>query len=212
MKTKIFSVLVLISVSILLTGCAPKNNGNTKSTTSNTTQEETLKGNLLDLVKGGKNIKCIFSVNDASGQSSGITYVSEGKSRSDFSATSTTGETYESHSITEGDWIYTWTSLTDQGTKMQISQLPKSEETATTNKSVETFSNNMDYKCTPWMADGTKFNIPTNITFLDFTEMMKNIQSQTDKLKEGLKGMCGTCEMAGDAVKIAECKKNLGCE
>lgn len=214
MKRKTFFILALISVSILLTGCTPKNKEDGNSTTNETNQEESLKGSLFDLVKLGKNVKCTFSIKDEGGESSGTTYVSGGKARSDFTAATTTGEKYESHSITDNDWIYTWTSVSEQGMKMKLSELPKSEDTdkISAAKSFESINENMDYKCSPWLPDGNKFNAPTNIEFIDYTEMMKNLQAETDKLKEGLKGMCGTCDLAGDAEKIAKCKESLGCD
>ncbi len=215
MKNKLFAVLALISVSILLTGCTTKNKtGNTDASTTNTSQEEDLKGNLFDIVKLGKNIKCTFSSNDESASASGTTYVSGGKARSDFIVTNSDGEKFESYTITDADWIYLWGSQSEQGTKMKISELPKSEDTDKISKpnSNENFDKAYDYKCSPWIPDNSKFNPPTNVTFVDFTETMKELQGQADKLKEGLKGMCGACDMAGDATKITECKKNLGCD
>jgi hypothetical protein len=214
MKTKILSILALISISILLTGCTPKNKEGGTITTNETNQEENLKGSLFDIVKLGKNVKCTFSAEDESGKTSGTTYVSGGKARSDFSITNPDGEKLDSYTISDADWIYLWGSQSEQGTKMKVSELPKNEDTGkvTDPKAYEGFNNAFDYKCSPWIPDGSKFNVPTNIVFTDFTDMMKNIQAETDKLKEGLKGMCGTCDMAGDATKIAECKTNLGCE
>ncbi|MFZ2663977.1 MAG: hypothetical protein WAX66_01310 [Patescibacteria group bacterium] len=215
MKRKLFSIAGLILVSILLTGCAPKNKEEGISTSKeDSSQEENLSGSLLDLVKLGKNVKCTFGAKDENGESIGTTYVSGNKSRSDFIATTSDGQEFESHSITDNDWIYIWTSQTEQGTKMKLSELPKNDEIDKVSKSesLESFNENFDYKCSKWIVDESKFNVPSNITFVDFTEIMKNMQTQTENLKENLKGMCGACDLAGDTDKAAECKKSLGCE
>jgi len=209
MKKILLSLLLLVSLSFLLTACTPKNKND--NTSENGNQEENLKGSLFDLVKLGKNIKCTYSSKAEGGESSGTTYVSGNKARSDFTAKSSGGEQFESYSITDGDWMYIWNSQSDQGTKMKISDLPKNEDNPNTSKLADV-NNAFDYKCSPWLPDNSKFNVPTNITFVDFTETMKNIQEQTNKMKGELKGMCGTCDLAGSEEKIARCKENLGCE
>lgn len=214
MKTKIFSLIALISVSILLTGCTPKKDDNNDTSTKVGAKEESLNGSLLDIVKLGKNVQCSFNIDDESGKTNAVTYVSGGKARSDFTIESETGQSFESHTIADADWVYIWNNQTAQGTKMKVSELPENDEVNNIpdQESVGKFNEDFDYKCSPWIPDGSKFDIPTNIEFTDFTEMMKSFQEEADKLKEGLQGMCGTCEMVGDADKVAECKQNLGCE
>jgi len=208
MKKIVLLLVLLISVSVLLTACTPRKGSDGLSGVN---QEENLKGSLFDLVKLGKNIRCTYSSSGESGESSGSTFVSGNKARSDFTATTNDGKKFESYSITDGDWIYIWTSQSDQGTKMKISEVTANENKPDTSKLGEVNSA-FDYKCSPWIPDSSKFILPTNVTFVDFTETMKNLQEQADKMKEGLKGMCGTCDLAGSPEKIAKCKESLGCE
>lgn len=209
MKKGIYLIALLTIVSFALTGCGPKN-------TTSSSGEESVKGSLLDLVKAGKNVRCTFSSNDENGLGSGETFVSGTKFRSDFNITQKEGAAIESHTISDGEWMYIWSSVSEQGTKMKIADVQNNPQQNTEapkgSSSADAYKKSLDYKCSPWVPDSSKFNVPTNITFVDFTETLKNIQDQANKAKEGAKSMCGVCSMAGSAEKIAECKKNLGCE
>lgn len=200
MKNKLLLALLLLFVPIFITACGAK--PKTNDTSDKTTGEETVNTNLLDLVKQGKTLKCSFVTSSSAGESSGTTYVSGSYSRSDFTSKLADNTTMESHTITDGTYIYIWTAGSPQGTKMKIADL---SDKSTTTK-VDTVSNSVDFKCAPWRVDSSLFAVPTDITFADLTEMFKQFQNNS-----GTSQYCSICEQAGSADKIAECKKNLNC-
>lgn len=205
MKNRLLTLLTLLVVSILLTGCVKKGGSTTANESGSAGGgEESIKSSLLDLVKSGRTVKCTFSMSDSNGTSSGTTYVSGNKSRSTFNAKASDGTEVKSNTLVDGDWVYVWSDGIPQGTKMKISDI-QTQDTTGDNAKVDAMKNAIDYKCLPWIADNSKFIPPSDINFVDFTETMKQLQS-------GNKQFCSTCEQAGDTNKIAECKKNLGCE
>ena len=214
MKKSIYTVSLLVLVSFALTGCGAKTSTTSGTQTNESTQEQSVKGSFLDIIKLGKSVKCTYSSSNDSGVTSGETYVSGTKSRTDFILTLKDGTTNDSHSITDGEWIYIWTSTGEQGSKMKIADMQKSAASSSAPGSTPTTTENkdltqpMDYKCSPWLPDNSKFTPPSNITFTDLTEMLNQLQNPSGQTPN----MCGTCNLAGSAENIAQCKKSLGCE
>lgn len=91
-----------------------------------------------------------------------------------------------------------------QGFKMKATET-ESQNSATTekNEAVSTLNNEVSYKCTPWVVDTSLFTVPADITFTDFTETMKNLNTGD---------ACSTCDYIPDADGKAECRTQLGCE
>jgi outer membrane lipoprotein-sorting protein len=205
MKSKLLSILALVSVAILLTGCVKKTDTTTSNGTTPTgSEEETIKSTLLDLVKSGKSLKCTFSTGDSNGTYSGVTYVSGIKSSSNFKITAPDGSITESNTIMNGEWMYIWSPGVAQGTKMKISDFQTQDNTQA-NSQTNVAKNSIDYKCSAWIADNSKFNPPSEIQFVDLSETLKKTQND-------MKQYCSMCDQSVDATAIAECKKNLGCE
>ncbi|MFA5776072.1 MAG: hypothetical protein WC988_00745 [Patescibacteria group bacterium] len=215
----VFSILILfllVFVGWKLTSKKPaqdmsssQNQQTQKPNEENTTSS--VNGNVFDLIKLGKILKCTYSM-DAEGVSiSGISYVSGKNMRGDFENTDPTGSKMQSHMISDGAWVYTWTSASPQGFKMNVSDAESKTPTADTGSSangqnLDNFKNNLDFKCNPWVEDTSLFQVPSDIKFTDFSESMKNINSGSKDT------MCAACDYAQSEEDKAACKKQLGCQ
>lgn len=168
-------------------------------------------GNVFDLIKLGKTIKCTYSMDGQGVLISGISYISGKNMRGDFENTDQTGNKILSHMISDGEWVYTWTSASPQGFKMNISDAESKTSTPsvsnpTNGQNLDAFKNNVDFKCNPWVEDTSLFQVPSDIKFTDFSESLKNINPE-DK-----GSMCAACNYAPSEEDKSTCKKQLGCQ
>lgn len=201
-------VLLLLAFFMYNSKNTPKSTagGDDKKTTT-VDNEITLKGSMFDLLKAGNTTKCTYSTKDETISMKGTTYVSGKKMRSDSEVTTKDGLKTESHMISDGTWIYTWTSAAPQGFKMKVeeAETPKSDDNTetTAKKGSADIQSNYDFKCSKWIADSSKFDVPADVTFTDFSETLKNLN------KDG--SLCTTCDYAQDADAKAQCRTQFGC-
>ena len=125
-------------------------------------------GTLRGLLSSGKDMVCKFTSGTASNEISGTMYISGSMMRGDFSSKTTSGSSVESHMIKQGDVVFVWSG--NQGTKMGMSDITASN-VAKVNSSVN-LDSNVNYLCTNWNKDETKFSTPSNINFIDLKAMM----------------------------------------
>jgi hypothetical protein len=159
---------------------------------------ENFKGSFLDLLAKGKSVKCTFSSTDEDQTSTGTTYVSGSKSRSDFEVTYDEG-TMTSHMVSDGKWFYVWSDGTPQGAKMEIAAVQEAE---TASKQVNNTSNaaveDYDFKCSSWRADSDSFVIPADIEFVDMTQLFKSTSNTNGAEPTDPSSSCAACEYAPD--------------
>lgn len=235
---------IFLVVFILLTGGGYAFGRNLKSGRSNplnqllsskksptdTAQEGVLRSSIKNLLAQNKPMKCTIKIGtndeDGQGKMTGVTYVANNKMRSDFKIESGIEEgdqDIQAHTISDGDWTYTWTNNTTPGTKMKLSELENlSNDQGNVAESFKNLEEEHDYHCSRWFpVDKSKFVPPSDIEFKDLTEMMKgtgdlmqNIDmDQTEKDTENAKQqLCKMCEMAPDEKTKAECRKDAGCD
>ncbi len=185
-----------------------------QQTTQKSNEEATasdVNGNVFDLIKLGKTLKCTYSMATQDVTISGTTYVSGENMRGDFENTEPNGTKIQSHMISDGEWVYTWTSASPQGIKMNITKAQSegsasNADSTTTNQNANTFKNNVDFKCLPWIEDASVFQVPTDIKFTDFTAPSANTNSNSNAT------VCSACDQAPTAEAKAACKKQLGCQ
>lgn len=120
---------------------------------------------LFDLIKKGGNYICDVSHDTEIGSSTGVAYIAGERVRGDFlskvDVPGIVSMDIESHMISDGESVYTWTSLSNEGYKTPVVMAGE----ANTDTQTISFEDNLNYKCNPWDVDVTKFLIPTNITF-----------------------------------------------
>lgn len=124
--------------------------------------------NIFEIAKRGGDFKCEFEQSDQGVKSAGIAYISGGRIRGDFFTEVNMPEfgvsnKIESYMISDGESVYTWTSLSKDGYKTDINEDSKKEDNE--NFEIDYTSENLDYKCESQDVDSSKFLLPTNITF-----------------------------------------------
>lgn len=126
-------------------------------------------GSAKELMARGGNHKCTFTQEVANSKSTGTTYISGQKMRGDFVSEVNAGEStmnIESHMISDGEFMYSWSSMMPTGFKMKIADTTATA-TATTTPSQQSFDSNqkLEYTCVAWTVDEAQFALPANITF-----------------------------------------------
>ena len=127
-----------------------------------------------------------------------------------------TGDIIRSNMVIENDWMYMWSTLSQNGTKMNIKKMPK-QGNVNNNQGILDPSKKMDYKCEAWTPNAKQFVVPSNIVFNDITDLMSGFSA--DLLSPGSESNsnnkisgCEACYMMTDEVAKQECRKSLNCE
>lgn len=195
MKKYIYLGALLLTISLTLTACTTKDDKNlgeeintdeNESTIIAESEDESLNGNIFDLLKLNKSVKCTFKSETDEGTTSGITYVANGKTKTEFEV-KTDDMDMKSYSISDGEWIFTWTSENNQGTKLNLKDMEKYDEDPVDNEEPEEVdysdqTQDFDYKCTPWAVDNSVFDLPKNIEFTNLNEMMEDFMQLQDSI------------------------------
>ncbi|MFH1295124.1 MAG: hypothetical protein ABIH84_00920 [bacterium] len=195
-------VVVIVAGAIFLSGKSGKKAPSEMPVPSPTagaqSEETTGSGNIFDMLSLNQDVKCTYNSSEEGAELSGTSYISGQSARADFSTTDPEGQTIDSHMISDGEWVYVWTSASATGYKMPLIQAQEDSMTVSNEDSapISTVNNNFDYACTPWAADSSFFAVPENINFTDLATPASG---------------CATCELLEDAEGIAACKAQLGC-
>ncbi len=188
--------IVIAVVIILLVGIVGYTQLNKSSQQTGSSDEAMSKGSIKSLLGQGKNVNCTINYPGTQGQD-GTVYVSGNKMRGDFSMV-VDEKTTDSHMINDGTFVYTWSSMSSQGTKMKVEAVEEAAEKAgTEQKQNVDLDAEVDYKCTPWSVETAMFVPPTNIEFIDFSETMKQIPKSA-------------CDQITDPETKAACQKAMG--
>lgn len=207
-------ILVLLCLGVLvLVGCGSKVD-QTKQP-----QSEKISGSIEDLMSRNRNIRCELVVKSGDDVMSGTTYISGTRARSDYK--SKMGEqTVTSHMISDGTWLYTWSEeYPDQAIKMNIKDMEAvSGEAEAQEAGIENYQENFDYDCYNWVKNDSVFTPPSNLKFIDYSEMMKSLQGLMGNTganadsTPGAGSMCGVCDQISDASAKSMCQQRLGCK
>ena len=210
---KIFIGALLLAIAITLAAC-----GATKGVVQKADQGQAFNGSVQDLINLGKSTKCVLQAKEGESIISGTTYISGNKARSDFQTTGAGQAAMTGHFISDGTWMYSWSDTAkNQAVKFKMDELQKPEfkSQADTN-GADNYEDKMDYKCYPWSADQSFFAPPTDINFTDYTQMMNQLQQQTQGLNANLpagnSAMCAQCDKITEAQAKVQCKQSLGCK
>jgi len=185
MKKRIPIAIFLLTLSLTLTACTTKDGKSAREVIKSDDDrvsrveegEEGLKGNIYDLLKLNRDIKCTFKSESEDGTTLGVTYVTGGKTKTEVEIKND-DMNIKSYSILDGDWIYTWTSESNQGTKTNLKEMEGVIDEDTDDNTAESSDyynqyHEFDYKCTSWSPDESLFDLPENIEFVDLSEMVE---------------------------------------
>lgn len=175
----IAAAVIVIAVGAYLvmgkskTGQAPTNEtGNSEVMDSQESAAPAAKASSVkDLLALGTSQKCTYSDDN----SSGTFYVSGGKSRGDFTASSGTTTT-KGHMIADSKTSYVWMDGQRQGYKMSLEDVKtnaqaNSSQPSGQNQGVDV-NKEMNFNCESWTADSSMFALPDGIEFIDLAAMM----------------------------------------
>lgn len=237
MKKTILILGLIFALTLTLTGCfkEKEEKSEAKPTPTSEEGEESFFGSLKDLMGLGKAMKCTYSSENEMGKTSGVTYISGQKARSDSKFTDSAGQTTGSYMINDGEWVYIWTSDQKEGMKMKVQEMEREQKPTelpeqegeqaqiSYQDAQKEMQQEVDYKCTSWQADNSVFTPPTNVAFKNWGEEMKKMEEEIEKMKEEMQGfdlgdapqtqdMCASCEALPDEEAKLDCKINFGCE
>ena len=164
-------------------------------------------GTVTDLLKKNKNIMCTFKRNNNGMNMEGTVYITKQKKMAgEFIMKNSQFGTMKMYTIRSGDYGYTWGFPTmKDGTKVR---LDKDGNPVKKDKNDTGIDDLMDYTCTAWKVDNSKFTIPSDVSFTDITETVKKI----DKVMGGIKDKkCEACNQIPDQNGKEQCKIAMGC-
>ena len=176
---------------------------------------QSAQGSIKDLIARGSS-KCTVTNSVENSESNGTVYVGNGKMRGDFtSVTKNPAMTVESHMISDGAFIYTWSDAMPQGVKVAVSAANTTgQPNASEGNQAEMYNAVVDYDCDSWSVDESKFEIPTDITFMDVSTMMQggttgegNAGSMNPPSKSA---QCNMCDSAPEPQR-SQCREALQC-
>ena len=150
----------------------------TKTTATQPTKPQTtnsLKGTILSLLSGGKNVSCSITYPDNKG--TGTVYVSDKKFAGDFTMKGADGKETNAHMISDGTYMYIWSSGISTGIKMNLAAAKNAAQNAQTDQSVN-INQEVGLNCSPWAPDSSKFTIPSDIKFQDMSQLLQQAQPQ----------------------------------
>ena len=212
------AIVLLIGLGIFFFATMKSQGPSSKITAQPTSASkmENISGTLNDLLARNISTQCTFESTTEFGTSSGSVYVAGKKMRGDFKTKQKDGKEMQSYMIRDNDYIYTWSNLQKEGSKIKIVDMDKQIEEMKKNPSFQGSQNavslenqNANYNCKPWNKDESMFSVPTNIKFIDLTEQMEKIQNVSKDLKQT---QCAACEKLPEGQSRDQCLTSLGCK
>lgn len=198
-------VLLILAGAFYVLGKSKKTQTETPASQATEAPESEQSGSIKSLLSMGKNVACDVSYDMDQNKTSGKVYVSGGKMSGDFSITTADGKTMDTHMIQDETYIYSWSSIAPQGTKMKIEAADASPTAA---PSGQPASLNVDqqvkYKCSPWSVDSSKFTPPSNVQFMDISAVTKTPAVQTQP-QSGGNSSSSYCDQLTDPQAKAAC-------
>ena len=142
---------------------APASEGAAGQGTFNTAPPTSGQQSLAGLMALGTAQQCAFSQNVVGSSNSGTVYVSAGKVRGDFTSVAD-GQTTQAHMISDGQDVYTWIEGINLGFKATMSEGQAATPGTPASGGVDV-NQQLNYDCSPWSVDNSKFAVPTSIQF-----------------------------------------------
>ncbi len=202
---KIYAILLLLVVIMSIVGCKQAAEQNT----GNEAEEQTVTGSLESLMERSTPMKCTWDVSVQGESASGVLFVKGEKFRSEVSVPEGT-----MYSLSDGEYMYSWSDLQEQGIKMNLEKLEEmgGEMETETPETEELHMQNLDteynYRCTPWVVTESNFVPPSDVEFMDYTAMMEQMHQMAEDLEQGNEvDPCSYCDMLPEDSR-ADCLAN----
>jgi len=211
---KVLLLVLLLVVAAGISACKKEDKKQVDTSVTQESESETYEGTIFDLIKKKKTMKCTFSYSEQGQQMSGVVYIDNEKSRSDFEMIQTGQTKIDGHSITDGTWVYNWSSLTKDGTKMKIEEVePQSSQAQDGQKGDQSAApaQKIKYDCNKWKADESMFIPPSDIIFMDMSQIIENAMEGFKNISPEL-DMCDACDDMPKEEDRESCRKMLKCD
>jgi hypothetical protein len=189
--------IVLFVLAFLLMGCSGGEVKSTTTSTKDTTADvagnapvekqgvvESTFSTLKDAMAAGLPMECTWSYSDGKDNIEGSVIVSGGKFKSDAHYSGQGGD-FDSHSISDGTYMYVWSSMPgSKGMKMLLPDEEEYEQPEEGSAQYVDLEAAYNYRCAPTVAGPGTFS-PPNMEFVDMTAMMQDMQAMSDKYQDG---------------------------
>jgi len=118
------------------------------------------------LIARGGNLTCDVSVSTPDAPAEGTTYISGDQVRADITVRPSMmgGAQINAHMIQSGGYIYSWSDMVPQGFKMEVSESVGAAQSQGFDVNAQ-----VEYSCSPWLVDASKFTPPAAVTFTEFS-------------------------------------------
>lgn len=180
------------------------------------------------LLAAGRSVKCTFEQAIEDGMQTGTVYLASGRMRGEFTVSGSAQGDYTMHTIKDGDWMYSWGGPMGekQGIKMQATSEAQGSVAANTNtesKQNIDLDKEMDFSCSAWRADTRVFDIPSDVTFQDFSAVMPGALDINFNANSNLnvnvntnssvtpQVNCAVCNQVPEGASRDQCLQALGC-
>lgn len=178
---KTILVVCLVCSLVIFAGCGKKEENKNEVGNQTKQTEGKFMGTFRDLMKKGEAVKCDYKVTTEGFEQKNTLYISGEKMRMDGTTNIPGQKQITNHMINAEGYSYFWNEDgSGKGTKMKIEESIANEEDF---ENVQDQSMQMDLDtmidmdCDKWKEDKNIFVPPSNISFDDFSEMMKNFQN-----------------------------------
>jgi len=173
---KYFPVILFLA-TITLSACGASKVDTKVDTGINVNNEKTeTKKSLKELLGMGTAQKCSYETNTDGQIMKGEVIVSGNKFKQTTEISNEEGS-MKVYGISDGTYFYSWNeAMKGNGMKMNIADLEKSGEDTKAETQKVNMDEKIDYKCSPTTLSDSDLAIPSDIKFLDYTEMMKGLQ------------------------------------
>lgn len=139
------------------------------------------KKSLKELLSLGTSQKCSYEINENGSLVKGEIIVKGDKFRQNTEISNDQGK-MKVYAISDGTYYYSWgDAMGNQGTKMKIADLQsdakevEKENPGTEQQKVD-WDEKFDYKCVAATLSESDLMVPSDIKFVDYTEMIKGFQ------------------------------------
>ena len=131
------------------------------------------KNSLRSFLALGQNMKCTYtSTTKDNVNASGTFYIgANGDMRGEFNTKVGTQAPIVNNMIIKGGVSYVWSGT--QGAKMNVPAVDANAKVPQASKGVEQLDAQMDYNCSPWTLDVSKFATPAGVNFMDINALLK---------------------------------------
>ncbi|MFA6383445.1 MAG: hypothetical protein WCX17_03405 [Parcubacteria group bacterium] len=183
MKNKNLIIIIIVVVVIIVLAVVffltrgKQAAQNPTGSQSATMQTSGIKDSLLGILQSATGVKC--SVTDANGTYTVIAKGDKVKVEGINSINPQTQKEEKGTMINDGTWAYIWTGK--QGMKFNLKDTqqgtanPEGESTDWKNWAQQMQNSGAKYDCNPTVATDADFTPPSNVTFQDLGELMKNL-------------------------------------